>query len=71
MDELRLDELSPSPRCTYCLASSHPCLCDLSPLNFKHISASFFFLFALTVSAVFKDLIIEVPLWISKCLIHY
>lgn len=62
----------PSPGSTYCLASSHLCLCGSSPLNFKNISASsFFFVFALTVSAVFKDLIIEVPLWISKCLIHY
>lgn len=31
----------------------------------------FFFFLALAAPAVFKDLIIEVPLWISKCLFHY
>lgn len=53
----------PSPWCTYRFASPYLCLSDLSPLNFKHVSA-FFFSFPLTVSAVFKDLIAEVPLWI-------
>lgn len=48
-----------SPWCAYGFASSSLGLSDLSPLNFKSISASVFF-FALTVSAVFKDLIMEV-----------